>query len=270
LASVLLLVVPFGSKTAFPGGHGFGFQWFEENLGREDSGVAFIGRGFPVPVRVLSNGVLVLGPKGAEAELRPIVPDVANRTVVVKVTGRQTGAGGPRREFAHSDASAVHCAGLWPDTDLYYRVRDGSLELGMDFPMGPPAQMPALEWRAARAHIDPEGQIVVQARDWSFLLRRPWAYQPAPERGIYQLPVQYDLSRGVRLSFVIAGATPGLPLTIDPVLEFPVLLDVSRNGTINGKSSAAAKQRSQRENARPAKRLLVSDDDAVIWQTRLR
>jgi hypothetical protein len=223
MASVLLLVLPVGSNPAFAGGHSFGFQWFEQNREREDPGVAFIGRGFPVPVRVLRNGVLVLGPKDAEAELRPIMAGVVSRAVVVQVTGRQMGVGCPRREFPNSDASAVHSAGLWPDTDLYYRVRDGSLELGMDFPLGPPAHMPALELRSAKAHIDSDGQVVVQARDWSFVLRRPWAYQPAPERGTYQIPVQYSLSRGVQLSFVVAGATPGLPLTIDPVFEFSIL-----------------------------------------------
>jgi hypothetical protein len=92
----------------------------------------------------------------------------------------------------------------------------------MDFPNGPPEEMPALEFRSARAHLDNAGEVIVQGRDWSFVLRRPWAYQPAPQRGTYQLPVQYALSRSVHLSFVVAGAAPGVPLIIDPIFDFSV------------------------------------------------
>lgn len=37
--------------------------WFEENSGQAQDDVAFIGRGFGVPLAVLKNGELLLGPQ---------------------------------------------------------------------------------------------------------------------------------------------------------------------------------------------------------------
>lgn len=194
--------------------------WFEENSGQAPDGVAFIGRGFGVPLVVLKDGVLGLGD-----EHGPVRLELERRSALAMVYG-EAPTGAVTRSYTPGGAtvarhfSRIRVSGLWPGADLFYRISNGRLEIGLDLVAGQISMLPSLRWRGAKVSLDDQGRVQVRARGLRFALQAPFASQPAGTADRHAVDVRYHLGRAGRLNFRVTGADPGLPLNIDPVFDF--------------------------------------------------
>jgi hypothetical protein len=194
--------------------------WFEENSGQAPGDVAFIGRGFSVPLVVFKNGALGLGPENSAVRLEPERSSAQATIYGEAPTGASTRFYGPDGTRVSRHFSRIRISSLWPGADLFYRISDRRLELGLDLVAGQMSIMPSLRWRGAKVKLDGQSGVRVTARGWTFALRAPSASQP--EGGIekHAVDVGYQLDRAGRMRFRVQGADPALPLNIDPVFEF--------------------------------------------------
>src|SRR5208282_5704363 len=144
------------------------FVWFEENAGQAADNIAFIGHGFSVPLALMKDGSLALDTGHGLARL---VPRRASRSSSVRgelPTGGVSKSYGPGASTTARHFQRVRFANLWPGSDLFYRIRDGQLELGVEVLAGQSWRLPSLHWEGARAQLDPQGRVRVTARGLSF------------------------------------------------------------------------------------------------------
>ena len=212
--------------------------WFEENSGQASREVAFIGRGFAVPLAILKSGALALGPQGGVVRLEPERPSVLAAVHGEAPTGAVTRSYAPGATNVSRHFSRVRVSSLWPGADLFYRITDGRLELGLDLMAGQTSNVPSLCWRGAKVSLDAVGRVHIRARGFRFMMRTPTAVQPADPavRAVLHEPlaVRYLLSRAGRMSFGVSGADPALPLNIDPVFEFSTYIGGPQADSISG------------------------------------
>ena len=208
--------------------------WFEENTGQATEDIAFIGRGFSVPVALMRDGSLVLATSTALARLQPNGASRLGSYSGELPTGGVTKSYGPGGSTMSRHFQRVRFANLWPGADLFYRVRNGRLELGLELLAGRSWTTPSLSWKGASASVDQEGRLCVSAAGLSFLLGKPLAFQS--DTGTHDRPVEvnYALSPEGALRFQVIAANPELPLTIDPVFDFSTYLGGSQLDSIYG------------------------------------
>ncbi len=210
------------------------FVWFEENTGQAADNIAFIGHGFNVPMALMKDGSLALDTGHGLARL---VPRRASRSSSVRgelPTGGVSRSYGPGASTKARHFQRVRFANLWPGSDLFYRIRDGQLELGVEVLAGQSWRLPALHWKGASAQLDPQGRVRVTAPGLSFVLRQPSAFQPGAASREHPVAVSYALSPGGDLSFRVVGSNPALPLLIDPIFDFSTYLGGSGLDSIYG------------------------------------
>jgi len=207
--------------------------WFEENSGQASAGVAFVGRGFGVPLFILKNGALGLGSGDRLVRLEPERGSVQATAYGEAPTGAVTRTYAPGGTSVSKHFARVRVSGLWPGADLFYRIREGRLELGVDLMAGQGASVPSLRWRGAAVSLDSQGCVHVSARGLRFKLRAPSASQPDGMAGSRAVGVRYLLSRGGRLHFQVPDADPALPLNIDPVFDFSTYIGGAEIDALN-------------------------------------
>lgn len=194
--------------------------WFEENSGQAPDDVAFIGRGFGVPLVVLKGGVLGLGEEHGRVRLEPERRSALAMVYGEAPTGAVTRSYTPDGSTVSRHFSRIRVSGLWPGGDLFYRITNGRLEIGLDLVAGQISTLPSLRWRGAKVSLDERGRVQVRARGLRFALQAPSASQPDRAAERHAVDVRYRLGRAGRLGFWVTGADPGLPLNIDPVFDF--------------------------------------------------
>ena len=194
--------------------------WFEESSGQASGDVAFIGRGFGVPLVVFKNGALGLGSESGLVRLEPERSSALATVYGEAPTGAATRSYAPRGLSVSRHFSRVRVSSLWPGADLFYRISGGRLELGLDLVAGQTSMLPSLRWRGAKVSLDSQGQVHVSARGLQFALRAPSAFQPDGTAEPHAVDVHYQLGCAGRMRFRVQGADPALPLNIDPVFDF--------------------------------------------------
>ena len=194
--------------------------WFEENSGQAPGDVAFLGRGFGVPLVVFKNGVLGLGSDGGVVRLEPERSSALATVYGEAPTGAATRSYAPSGLSVSRHYSRIRVSSLWPGADLFYRISGGRLELGLDLVAGQTSTIPSLRWRGAKVSLDSQGLAHVSARGLRFALRAPSAFQPDGAAERHAVDVRYQLDRAGRMRFRVQGADPALPLNIDPVFDF--------------------------------------------------
>lgn len=125
--------------------------WFEENSGQAPADVAFVGRGFGVPLFILKDGVLGLGPEARLVRLEPERGSALAAVYGEAPTGAVTRSYSPGGTSVSRHYARVRVSNLWPGADLFYRIREGRLELGVDLMAAQAAAVPSLRWRGAKA-----------------------------------------------------------------------------------------------------------------------
>jgi hypothetical protein len=206
--------------------------WFEENSGQVPGDVAFIGRGFGVPLVVFKDGALGLGSDSGVVRLEPERSSVLATVCGEAPTGATTRYYAPGGLTVSRHYSRIRVSSPWPGADLFYRISGGRLELGLDLMAGQTSMLPSLRWRGAKVHLDSQGLAQVSARGLRFALRAPSAFQSdgTPER--HAVDVRYQLDRAGRMRFRVRGADPALPLNIDPVFDFSTYIGGSQADSI--------------------------------------
>lgn len=207
--------------------------WFEENSGQAPGDVAFVGRGFGVPLFILRNGVLGLGADSRLARLEPEHRSSGASVYGEAPTGAVTRTYSPGGASVSRHYTRVRVSSLWPGVDLFYRIREGRLELGVDLMAGQYASVPSLRWRGAEVSLDDQGCVHVSAPSLRFSLRAPSASQPDGAGGSRAVNVSYLLGRGGRLRFRVPDANPALPLNIDPVFDFSTYVGGAQIDALN-------------------------------------
>ena len=225
---------PASGRRLTPPDH---FVWFEENTGQATDNIAFIGHGFNVPVALMKDGSLALDTGHGLARLAPNQASQASQSPSFRgelPTGGVSKSYGPGACTISRHFQRVRFANLWPGADLFYRIRDGQLELGVDVMAGRSWSLPSLRWKGARAQLDRQGRVRVSAGGLSFVLRQPAAFQPGAVTREHPVEVSYALSPAGDMRFRVVGANPALPLTIDPVFDFSTYLGGSGMDSIYG------------------------------------
>lgn len=131
--------------------------WFEENSGQAPGDVAFLGRGFGVPLVVFKNGVLGLGSDGGVVRLEPERSSALATVYGEAPTGATTRSYAPSGLSVSRHYSRIRVSSLWPGADLFYRISGGRLELGLDLVAGQTSTIPSLRWRGAKVSLDSQG-----------------------------------------------------------------------------------------------------------------
>ena len=207
--------------------------WFEENTGQEPGDVAFVGRGFGVSLFIFKNGTLGLG---TPAHLVRLEPERGSFTATAHgeaPTGAATRFYGPGFTNESRHFARVRVSSLWPGVDLFYRITNGQLELGLDLASGQTASTPSLRWHGAKAVLDRKGRVRVVAPGLRFTLHAPSASQPDGESGTHAVDVSYRLSRSGRMGFHLPDANLALPLNIDPVFDFSTYVGGAQSDLLN-------------------------------------
>jgi hypothetical protein len=207
--------------------------WFEENSGQVPGEVAFVGRGFGVPLVVLRDGTLALSAESGSVRLEPERSSALAMVYGEAPTGAITRSYGPEGASVSRHYSRIRVSSLWPGADLFYRITDGRLELGLDLVAGQTSIVPSLRWRGAKVSLDSLGGIHVAARGLRFALRAPSAFQPDGTSAHHPVDVRYQLGRAGRLRFRVEGADPALPLNIDPVFDFSTYIGGAQADSIS-------------------------------------
>lgn len=234
----LLVCLTVNSLTASPVASDESAQvphpvWFEENAGQEPGDVAFVGRGFGVPLFIFKNGTLGLDSRNHLVLLEP------ERSSALATVYGEAPTGAVTRSYAPGGASAsrhyarVRVSSLWPGVDLFYRIAQGRLELGLDLMSGQTASFPSLRWRGAAVSLDSQGCVLVSAHGLRFAMRAPSATQPDGVNGTRAVDVSYRVSQGGSLSFRVPDADPVLPLNIDPVFDFSTYVGGAQSDALN-------------------------------------
>ena len=208
--------------------------WFEENAGQASEEIAFIGRGFNVPVALMNDGSLALDTGTGVARLQPNGTSRRGSYRGELPTGGVTKNYGPGSNTTSRHFQRVRFANLWPGADLFYRIRNGQLELGLDLAAARSWTAPSLTWKGASARVDQQGRLRVSAAGLSFLIGKPLAFQSDTGSQERAVEVSYGLSPAGDLGFQVVGANPELPLTIDPVFDFSTYLGGSQLDSIYG------------------------------------
>jgi len=225
LAVNLLMASSSSSGESMPFPHPV---WFEENSGQAPGDVAFIGHGFGALLFILRDGTLSLGAETHRVRLEPERGSALASVAGEAPTGAVTRTYAPGGTTVSRHYARVRVSNLWPGTDLFYRIRDGRLELGLDVMAGQTAHIPSLRWRGASARLDRQGCLHVLARGLRFTLRAPSASQPG---GAVQ--VRYLLDGRGRLRFDVPDADPAQPLNIDPVFDFSTYIGGAQIDSLN-------------------------------------
>ncbi len=207
--------------------------WFEENAGKTPADVAFVGRGFGVPLVIFKDGALGLGSETDLVRLQPERNSAQATAHGEAPTGAVTRSYGPGGTSVSRHYARVRASNLWPGADLFYRIDRGRLELGLDLISGQTASVPSLRWRGAEVSLDSEGAMHVSSRNLRFSLRAPSASQPDGSAGTRAVEVKYQLDRHGRLSFRVPEANPALALNIDPVFDFSTYVGGAQSDALN-------------------------------------
>jgi Cep192 domain 4/Beta-propeller repeat len=129
--------------------------------------------------------------------------------------------------------SRVKYHGIYPGVDLIYYGNHRELEFDVDVAPGANFGAVRLEIagendRAAKLHINSDGELVVHTRAGDVRFREPRAYQPGGHSGKRFLAARYLIAKGGKVGFDVSGydsAKPlAKPLVIDPVLRYSTYL----------------------------------------------
>jgi hypothetical protein len=234
---------------------------FESNLGQVhgagDAQVKFLSRGLGYTL-FLTGADAVLSLWTADAEGPGSRGQESGDILRMKLVGadpevRVRGVGelpSKSNYFIGSDSShwrsnipnyaGVQYREVYPGVDLLYYGNQGQLEY--DFIVAPGADPDVIRLgvgarHATSLHIDPSGDLVVEAKGGKVIFRKPVAYQPDPAaasaaatetgparqqdaRHSRRVAAGYRLEGGNRVRFDIGEYDRTLPLVIDPTLSY--------------------------------------------------
>jgi hypothetical protein len=121
---------------------------------------------------------------------------------------------------------------LFPGVSLKFYGNGRDLE--HDFTIAPGADPSSIAFQLrgdSRVRLTPRGDLSLQGKGGSFLLRKPVAYQQV---GRKRIPVEasFLLARNGRIGFRVGAYNTAEPLVIDPIFAFSTYLDGSTNDNI--------------------------------------
>ena len=201
---------------------------FEPNRGQTDQGGDFIAHGLAYGL-FLSHGRATLALKGGESvRMKPVG---ANASASAEALERQSSKSnyfiGNVPERWHTSIpnyAKVRYRGVYPGIDLIYYGNQQQLEY--DFVLSPGADPSSilLDFQgAAKAALDPSGELVMHTPTADLRWHKPVAYQEINgERKL--IACSYARKSGDRLSFTLAAYDRTKPLIIDPVLRYSTYL----------------------------------------------
>ncbi len=220
---------------------------FEENQGQVDRQVKYLARGQGYTV-FLTPGGAVLGLRnagGADSTswLRLSLQGAAASSAIDgedQLPGKSNYIVGndPTQWRTHIPTfRRVRYPEVYPGVDLVYYGAQGQLE--NDFELAPGANPGRIAWRlegAERAHVDTDGNLVLNVGTSEVSLRQPRAYQLEGGQQ-HDVPVSYRV-RGKRVSFALGTYNRKQKLVIDPILTYSTYLggsggDVAYGVTLN-------------------------------------
>jgi hypothetical protein len=122
---------------------------------------------------------------------------------------------------------------VYPGIDLVYYGNPQNLEY--DFLVAPGADpsaialtfsapSPSAGERGLPLHVDPNGDLVMQAGEYEMRLHRPAVYQTGEDSATHFVDGRYRVTRDGQVTFAIAAYDPGKLLVIDPVLTYSTYL----------------------------------------------
>ncbi len=120
--------------------------------------------------------------------------------------------------------SRVSCRAAYPGVDIVYYGAGKRLEY--DFRVSPGANPGRILMRyrgADRIRIDEKGDLVIATPAGEIVQRRPLAWQQTAD-GRRQVSVRYVRSTAREIGLSLGTYAPGLPLVIDPVVEYATYL----------------------------------------------
>jgi hypothetical protein len=205
---------------------------FEENRGQTDPGVRFLARARGLTAFLTDDGaVLSLGGPRAPRETATLRFGAGLRA---RPVAEGTALPGPAHYLLGRDPSkwvrgvprfpAVRAAAVAPGTDLLWRDGEGG-RLRFDLHLAPgadPATVPLAIEGARTLAVDGTGRLVASLSRGTLALSRPRLWQ---ERAGRRIPVdgRWVLRGGAAV--VEAGPRdPGLPLVVDPTLDYGTYL----------------------------------------------
>ena len=221
---------------------------FEVNQGQTDARVRFLARGQGYTLFLTEQEAVLALARGATSGLHSELPGpIGNAQPTISVlrlrfVGTDPGvaiAGAEELEAKsnyfigqdphnwHTDIpmySQVRYHGLYPGVDLVYYGHQGQLEYDLELAPGKdPRQARFRIEGAARARLNPSGDLVLEANGGEVVLRRPVAYQgTGADRRM--VAVRY-LQRGAKeWGFGVGAYRRDESLTIDPFLNYATYL----------------------------------------------
>jgi hypothetical protein len=122
---------------------------------------------------------------------------------------------------------------VYPGIDLVYYGNPQHLEY--DFLVAPGADpsaialkvsalSPSAGERGLPLHIDPNGDLVMQASEYEVRLHKPVVYQTGEDSARHFVDGRYRVTRDGQVTFAVAAYDPGKLLVIDPVLTYSTYL----------------------------------------------
>ncbi|HUH64330.1 MAG TPA: SBBP repeat-containing protein [Terracidiphilus sp.] len=219
---------------------------FEPNRGQSNPGVQFLSRGPGYSLFLASDEVVLNLQKQRPAATRKSVAVPVDRLLMALI-GANRGAKavgadpqpGVVSYFIGNDPNKWHSgiptfgkvcySGIYPGVDLVFYGKQRHLEY--DFVVAPGADPSRIAWQidGARASIDREGNLVLNAANGPAGFKKPVVYQMSGEtRSVVN--GSFTVS-GSRIGFRIGAYDHSKPLIIDPVLTYATYLGGS--GTDN-------------------------------------
>jgi len=171
-------------------------------------------------------------------EPRPAASEVAGRGVALKLSfadaprgaaPRGEGRRSERRNWFTGDLAvtdvpafdALRYRNAWPGVDVLLRSGDGALEYDLCLQPGADVSAIALHCEGARAlELDDDGALLLHTELGPLRQPAPRTWRVHADGGREEIECSYRLLGGNRFGFELPGGTSGLPVVIDPVLQW--------------------------------------------------
>ncbi len=217
---------------------------FVENRGQWDAVARFVARRGPMVARLEPGAVLLQlerpsKPGGIEGVVLRLAFEGAGESVRPAGEGRLPGVrnyvlgNGPSRWFERVPSyAAVSYRGL--DRGVDFRVYEGSSGLEYDLLLAPDADPERIVLRcdgAERLRVTPEGALAMETPLGKVLQRPPVAWEGLRSGERRAVACRFRLLDERRYGFEVEGREEGLPLVIDPGLEWSTFLGGSGGET---------------------------------------
>ncbi|HXH51095.1 MAG TPA: SBBP repeat-containing protein, partial [Terriglobia bacterium] len=222
---------------------------FEQNRGQAPPAMKFLARGSGFSVFLTKSEAVVSLERSAArpairgARLKDVQKDILHlRWVAANISPRVEGlekesgrnnyliGNNPARWVRDvPDWSRVKYHGIYPGVDLVYYGNHRELEFDVNVAPGANLGGVRLEivgrkLRAAKVHINSNGELVVQTLAGDLRFRKPIAFQSGGHSGKHYLAAHYVIVKGGQVGFRVSGYDPAKPLVIDPVLSYSTYL----------------------------------------------